>query len=264
MDSHGFKSNDTAMLLALVPPLLVRFYADGSDVAVQRLGLMVFVLGIVYGWHAVFAKRMGRPDASQLHFAMLFTVFLPGPVGWGGAALVVTFGWVFGREIFGGQNVLSPALLALAFAIFSFPDGGYQVLDIQATAPAPLLALACVPGAGLLLWKKALAWPVVVGAALGVGLGAGMMAMPTSMLLDHVILGTFSIGIFFIAAAQDCAPRKVAARWLYGALVGVLIIVIRLANPAGPDGVVFALLLATLFAPLLDRAVSWGSHHDEP
>jgi len=75
------------------------------------------------------------------------------------------------------------------------------------------------------------------------------------------MVGTLSVGILFIAAAPNVAPRTHAAQWVFGALVGTLIVIIRLANPDQPDGVVFAILLASLFAPLLDRALSWRGRH---
>lgn len=255
----NIKGHDFALLAALTPPLLVRLYVDALDDpgdAIRRLGLLVLVLLVAYGWSAVFAKRLGRPEAQQLHFAVLFCLLLPGPVGWGTALLAASFGWVFGREVFGGKALLSPALLAVAFAIFSFPDGGFEALDIIYAYPEPLLVLACLPGAAWLLWKKAIAWPVVAGAALAsvatALLQASAFALPW---YGHFFLGTYAIGILF--AAPDGAPQSTRAQWLYGALVGALIVTIRLANPDHPDGVAFAILLGSLFAPLLDRALNW-------
>ena len=259
MAIQWFKNNDLPFLLALSPPLLVRFFGDGPDAATQRLALLVLAFGLAYAWSAVFERQIRRsPQGAQLHFAMLFVLFLPAPVGWVGAVLAVSFGWVFGREIFGGRAILPPALIALAFAIFSFPAGGYETLQILSAPPEPLLALACLPGAAWLLWKKAIAWPVVVGAALGVVLAAWLVGAPSSPpWWSHFALGTFSIGILFVAAAEECAPHTERACWLYGLLIGALIVSIRLANPEQPDGVALAVLLGGLFAPLLDRALSW-------
>lgn len=257
------KHQGTVPLLALALPLLVRLYADGADVALQRVALLVLVFGVAYGWSAVFQKRIGdKPQTQHLHFAMLFALLLPTPVGWGGVLLAASFGWVFGREIFGAQPILSPALIALTFAIFSFPEGGFEAQQILSAPLHPLLALACLPGAAWLLWNKALAWPVIVGAALGVGMTAWLMASPAP--LDHFIVGTLSVGIVFIAAAPAVAPRTPVAQWAFGTLAGTLIVILRLANPDQPDGVVFAILLASLFAPLLDRALSWRGHHAKP
>lgn len=266
MLAQGPKQNDLAWMLALCPPLLVRLYADGADGAVQRLALVVFVFGVAYMWNAVFKRRLWvRPEAAHIFFALLFAVLLPGPVGWGGAFLAISFGWVFGHEIFGGRGVLSPALLALVFAIFSFPEGGFEHHYILYAQVNPMLALSCVPGGVWLVWKKVLAWRVFGGVALGVALTVGLLAEPSSLMWqDHLVLGTFSVAIVFIGAAQDYAPRILWAGWIYGALIGALIVVIRLANPDQPDGVAFALLLGGLFAPLIDRMVSWGGHDAQP
>jgi len=262
----GLKQNDLAQVLALSPLLLVRLYADGADAAVQRLALLGCVFGVAYIWSAVFKRQIWlRPEAAQVHFALLFILLLPGPVGWGGALLAVSFGWVFGHEIFGGRSILSPALLALVFAIFSFPEGGFEQHYILHASTNPLLALSCVPGAIWLVWKKVLDWRVFGGVALGVAVAVGVFAAPSSLAWhDHLVLGTLSIAVVFIAAAQDYAPRSPWAGWVYGALIGALIVALRLASPDQPDGVALALLLGGLFAPLLDRMVSWGGRDVQP
>ena len=118
MAIQWFKNNDLPFLLALSPPLLVRFFGDGPDAATQRLALLVLAFGLAYAWSAVFERQIRRsPQGAQLHFAMLFVLFLPAPVGWVGAVLAVSFGWVFGREIFGGRAILPPALIALAYPV---------------------------------------------------------------------------------------------------------------------------------------------------
>lgn len=260
MAFQGIKNNDLPVALALSLPLLVRFYEDGPDGAAERLVLVALAFVVAYGWSALFEKQLAlSPKVAQLHFAMLFAILLPEPVGWGGVVLATSFGWVFGREVFGGRAIVSPVLVALAFAIFSFPDGGFEVQWILSDTPNPLLAIACLPGAAWLLWKKAFAWPVVVGVAIG-GVGvAWALASPSHPLWwDHALLGTFSVGILFIASMQDYAPRTARARWVYGLLIGALIVSARLANPDQPDGVIFAILLGSLFAPLLDRILSWN------
>jgi Na+-transporting NADH:ubiquinone oxidoreductase subunit B len=71
------------------------------------------------------------------------------------------------------------------------------------------------------------------------------------------------LGVVFLAAAPESAPRILSARWLHGALVGALIVVIRLFDPAQPDGVVFAVFIGALFAPLMDRGLNWRSHREQ-
>lgn len=252
--------DDLLRVLALAPPLAVRLYGDGAEAAVQRLLLLVLALGIAYGWAALFAHRAGRPLGPGLPaFAMIFVLMLPGPVAWGGAVLALSFGAVFGREIFGGRAVLPPALIGLAFAIFSFPEGGFEARGILALSPDLLFAMACLPGAAVLMLRGSLPWQVAAGAVVGAAAAGLLMGDPAWW--EHLGLGAFAPGVLFLAAAPEGAVGGKGARWLQGILVGVLIVVIRLANPDQPDGVVFAALLGALFAPLLDRALGWRPRH---
>jgi Na+-transporting NADH:ubiquinone oxidoreductase subunit B len=190
---------------------------------------------------------------------MTFVLLLPGPVAWIAAVLALSFGAVFGREVFGGRTVLPPAAIGLAFAIFSFPEGGFAVSGILATEPNPLFAISCLSGAAILIWRDALAWESAAGAVIG-AVATGIL-MAASAPWTQPALGAFAAGVIFLAAAPEGAPVRKGARWLHGLLVGALIVLTRVANPDQPDGVVFAALLAGLFAPLLDRAVAWRSRH---
>lgn len=263
--SARLHQHDFPKVLALLPPLFVRLLEDGGDDAVARVTLLALAFSVAWAWSGVFAKRLWRqPESDQVQFAILFVLMLPAAAGLGGALLSLSFGWVIGHAIFGGKAILPPALVALAFAIFSFPGGGYETLEILSAAPSPLLALSCLPGAAWLLWKRLLPWRIVVGAIVGAAFAVLLIAESSAPLWwEHFILGAFSIGILFLAAAPEAAPRLQGARWLYGAMIGGLIISIRLANPDHPDGVVLAVLVGGLFAPLLDRAVGWRTSHEQ-
>ena len=251
--------NHRDVVFALALPLLARFVGDGAEVATKRLGLLLLVFLVAYAWSAIFSRKLWqKPAASQFAFAMLYTLLLPVPVAWFGTLLAASFGWVFGREIFGGKAILSPAMVALAFAIFSFPKGGYETRMILTTAPNAWLALACLPGAAWLWWKSLLPWRLVLGAMIGATFVSGFFSPPgTPAWWEHFIMGSFAVGILFLAAAPENMPRIEMARWFHGLAVGALIVFIRLADPQQPDGIVFAALLGALFAPLLDRAFSW-------
>lgn len=258
------RRDDLFRLLALVPPLLVRLAEEGSTGASARLALMALAFATAWAWSALFARKLTlAPQIRQLSFAMMFTLMLPASVGPGSALLAISFGWVVGDAIFGGKPILPPALVALSFAIFSFPGGGYETLEILSAPPSFLLAASCLPGAAWLLWKGLMPWRIVAGAAAGTVAVALLMATPSSPpWWEHFILGTFSIGVLFLTASPESAPRLQGARWLYGAMAGGLIVIIRLANPDQPDGVVLAVLVSSLFAPLLDRAFGWRTSHE--
>lgn len=256
-DTHR---DDLLWALALMPPLIVRVSGEAADAVPQRLLLLILALALPYGWAALFAHRSGRPLGPGLPaFAMAFVVLLPGPVGWGGAALALSFGAVFGREIFGGRAILPPALVALAFAIFSFPAGGYEARGVLGQQSNALLALSCLPGAAMLVWRGMLAWQVAAGAIAGAMLAA--LQMGDAGWWQHPVLGAFAPAVLFLATAPESSVAGRSARWPHGLLVGALIVFIRLADPDQPDGVVFAVLLGALFAPLLDRALAWRPRH---
>jgi len=256
MTMTGSDRNDLLWVLALAPPLAVRLYGDGTEAALQRLLLLAVALGLFYAWAALFARRCGRPLGPGLPAAaIVFVLMLPGPVAWGGAVLALSFGAVFGREMFGGRAILPPSLIALAFAIFSFPEGGFEARGILSASFDPLFAASCLPGAAVLALRGPLAWPVAAGALIGVAAAGMLMGEPAWW--AHFGLGAFAAGILFLAASPEGAATGTAARLLHGVLVGALIVVIRLANPDQPDGVVFACLLGGLFAPLLERALAW-------
>ncbi|MDM8518191.1 NADH:ubiquinone reductase (Na(+)-transporting) subunit B [Desulfobacterales bacterium HSG16] len=71
----------------------------------------------------------------------------------------------------------------------------------------------------------------------------------------HLSMGGFAFGITFMATDPVSAPGMEAARWIYGFAIGALTILIRVFNPAYPEGVMLAILFMNIFAPLLDHLV---------
>ncbi|HKK82053.1 MAG TPA: NADH:ubiquinone reductase (Na(+)-transporting) subunit B [Prolixibacteraceae bacterium] len=75
----------------------------------------------------------------------------------------------------------------------------------------------------------------------------------------HLFLGGFAFGAIFMATDPVSAAQTVRGKWIYGFLIGVLAIVIRVLNPAYPEGVMLAILLMNTFAPLIDHYVVQGN-----
>ena len=71
----------------------------------------------------------------------------------------------------------------------------------------------------------------------------------------HLVLGSFAFGAVFLATDPASAASTNAGRWAQGLVVGALVVMIRLANPAHPDGVLLAILMGSILAPLLDQVV---------
>ena len=69
----------------------------------------------------------------------------------------------------------------------------------------------------------------------------------------HLVLGGFAFGAFFMATDPVSAAMTNSGRWAYGILIGVMCVLIRVVNPAFPEGMMLAILFANLFAPLFDH-----------
>jgi Na+-transporting NADH:ubiquinone oxidoreductase subunit B len=71
----------------------------------------------------------------------------------------------------------------------------------------------------------------------------------------HFVLGGFAFGAVFMATDPVSGAQTETGKWIYGILIGVLSIIIRVLNPAYPEGVMLAILIMNLFAPLIDYFV---------
>ncbi len=73
----------------------------------------------------------------------------------------------------------------------------------------------------------------------------------------HLTLGGFAFGMVFLATDPVTAAATNAGRWIYGLLIGAMVVIVRVGNPLHPDGVMMAVLLGNIFAPLIDHGVMW-------
>ena len=79
-----------------------------------------------------------------------------------------------------------------------------------------------------------------------------MFAMPFYW---HLVIGGFAFGMIFMATDPVSASMTNKGKWVYGALIGFMVVTIRVVNPAFPEGMMLAILFANLFAPLIDHFV---------
>lgn len=124
-------------------------------------------------------------------------------------------------------------------------------------------AIACFIGGAFLLLTGVANWRIVSGIMLGMVVTATllnligsdtnpMFAMPWYW---HLVLGGFAFGMMFMATDPVSASMTNTGRWYFGALIGFMVVLIRVVNPAFPEGMMLAILFANLFAPLIDYFV---------
>ena len=75
----------------------------------------------------------------------------------------------------------------------------------------------------------------------------------------HLLYGGFAFGAVFMATDPVTASQTEKGKWIYGFLIGMLAILIRVLNPAYPEGMMLAILLMNIFAPLIDHYVVEGN-----
>ena len=123
--------------------------------------------------------------------------------------------------------------------------------------------LACLFGAAVLLITRIAPWRVMASTLIG-GLLCALFFYFTGSEINplynipphwHLVMGGFAFGLVFMATDPVSAAHTHTGQWFYGLLIGVLAIMIRVANPAYPEGIMLAILLGNVFAPLFDYFV---------
>ena len=123
--------------------------------------------------------------------------------------------------------------------------------------------IACLIGLAFLLVTKIANWRLVAGCLLGmiafssllnvIGSDSNpMFAMPWYW---HLVVGGYAFGLVFMVTEPVSASHTNAGRWIYGALIGFMVVMIRVVNPAFPEGMMLAILFGNVFAPLIDYFV---------
>ena len=123
--------------------------------------------------------------------------------------------------------------------------------------------LACLLGAALLILTRVGSWRTMAGVTLG--------TLALSLLLNwagsstnpmfavpfhwHVVLGGWAFGAVFMATDPVSSAYTNSGKWAYGFGIGALVVLIRVVNPAYPEGMMLAILFMNMFAPLLDYVV---------
>ena len=193
-----------------------------------------------------------------------------------------------------GKNFLNPALTGRAFLYFAYPaqmsgDAIWVAVDgfTRATAlgnaaigesygvefwdafvgfmpgsMAETSTLAIAIAAIILIANRIASWRIILGCLIGLVAASllfnsiesdnPMFAMPFHW---HIVLGGFAFGAVFMATDPVSAAMTDVGRLLYGILIGVMCVLIRVVNPAFPEGMMLAILFGNLFAPLIDHFV---------
>jgi len=118
--------------------------------------------------------------------------------------------------------------------------------------------LMCLIGAAILILTGVGSWKIIVsvfGGAYMTALLFNIIGANEFMLMPahyHLVIGGLAFGAVFMATDPVTASQTEKGKWIYGILIGVLTVIIRVFNPAYPEGIMLAILLMNVFAPLID------------
>jgi Na+-transporting NADH:ubiquinone oxidoreductase subunit B len=158
-----------------------------------------------------------------------------------------------GGETF--RNVMQDQLghLSLSQAFFGFIPGSMGETS----------TLACLLGAIFLIATGVGSWRIMLGVLIGsMGLATILNSVESTSNamyqippLWHLCTGGLAFGLVFMATDPVSAAMTDTGRWVYGILIGIMAITVRVLNPAFPEGIMLAILLANVFAPVIDFVV---------
>ena len=123
--------------------------------------------------------------------------------------------------------------------------------------------LACLIGASFLLYTRIASYRIMLGVLGGMIVTStlfNMIGSDTNPMFEtpwywHAVLGGFAFGAIYMATDPVSAAMTNSGRWVYGILIGLMVVLIRVVNPAFPEGMMLAILFANMFAPLIDYFV---------
>ena len=238
------------VVIALIPALLFGMYnvgyqhfhatnVEGSFWEMFGYGFLAvlpkIIVSYVVGLGIEFVVAQWKKEEIQEGFlvsGMLIPMIVPVECPLWMLAVATAFSVVFAKEVFGGtgMNIFNPIAIAI--------------------------------GAVILLWSGVASWRTMLsvfvgGAVMGWvfnqwGPDTAVAHMPW---YEHLCLGGFCFGAVFMATDPVTSSRTENGKYVYGFLIGAMAIIIRVLNPGYPEGMMLAILLMNIFAPLIDYVV---------
>ena len=222
----------------------------------------LWILAIACAFAVIFAKEIfGGTGMNIFNVALVARAFLffSYPQKMSGDAV-----WVSTDKIFGLGNQLPDGFTQatpLGEIAQNLENSASMCDMITGFIPGSIgetSVIAIAIGAVILLWTGIASWKTMLsvfvgGAVMGAVFRAtGQTALP---FYEHLILGGFAFGAVFMATDPVTSARTESGKYVYGFLIGAMAVIIRVMNPGYPEGMMLAILLMNMFAPLIDYCV---------
>ena len=226
------------------------------------VGCPIWMTAIAVAFAVIFGKEIfGGTGMNIFNVALVARAFLffSYPTKMSGDTV-----WVAQDSIFGLGNTL-PDTFAQATPLGQLAAGSNVTASLQdailgfipgSIGETSVVAIAI--GAVILLWTGIASWKIITSVFAGGALTAllfNQIGMSPLDVVDHLVLGGFAFGAVFMATDPVTAARTECGKWVYGFLIGIVAVVVRVMNPGYPEGMMLAILLMNVCAPLIDWCV---------
>ena len=271
------------VLIALLPTTAAGIYYFGLSAAMVIAVSILSCVLFEYLWQRITKQPIRIYDLSAAVTGLILGLNLPSTAAWWMPVVGALFAIVITKQLFGGigDNFLNPALLARAVLLASWPARmtgatAYALptcwSGADAVTSAPPLAgyeastmdlfLGNIPGSigevckaaillGLiyLLVRRVISWRIPVTF---LAVFAALSALVGQNVLNELLMGGVLFGAVFMATDYTTSPMNPRGQFIYAALCGVLVCVIRNFG-AYPEGVTYAILIGNIVTPLIDK-----------
>ncbi len=256
----------TGMLVPLIVPV---------DIPLWMLSVAV-IFGVVIGKEIFGGTGMNILNPALTIRAFLFFAYptwMSGDKVWVGGAVERANEMAAGADVsaVSGETILGSLAQGREVA-YSVYDMFFGFIPGSVGETSTFLILL----AGIfLIFTKIASWRIMVSAVLGalvMGLifngvvnagwieeGSKFYSLMNTVFWHHLIIGGFAFGVVFMATDPVTGSQTNKGKWIYGFLIGFISILIRVFNPAYPEGVMLAILLMNVFAPTIDHYVVQGN-----
>ena len=238
----------------------------------------LWILAVATAFSVIFAKEVFGGTGMNIFNPALITrafLFFAYPTKMSGDAVWVSTDSIFG--IGGGQVVDGFTGATMLGQAATAAPGASELINVNGT-PATMwdMVVGLIPGsigetsviaialgAIILLWTGVASWKTMFSVFAGgivMGLIFNVFGSTDNMMAqlpwyEHIVLGGFCFGAVFMATDPVTSARTEKGKFIYGFLIGVMAIVIRVLNPGYPEGMMLAILLMNIFAPLIDYCI---------
>lgn len=226
------------------------------------VGCPLWAIAIAVAFAVILGKEVfGGTGMNIFNVALLARAFLffSYPTKMSGDAV-----WVQTDSILGFGNTL-PDAYTCATPLGEIAQGGIpsaslmdSILGFIPGSIGETSVVAIAIGAIILLWTGIASWKTMLSVFLSGSVMAWVFQLAGQSAVEwyqHIVIGGFCFGAVFMATDPVTSARTETGKWIYGALIGALAVIIRVMNPGYPEGMMLAILFGNMIAPTIDYFV---------